>query len=71
MKRIIALLLVCAFVCVAFVGCSNTGKCESCGKEDVELSSVTIEGETRDVCEDCEKLVEGLAALGEALEDAQ
>ncbi len=66
MKRIIALLLVCAFVCVAFVGCSTTGDCDLCNKKDVEVTELEYQGEEGYFCEDCAPGVEALVEIAEA-----
>lgn len=48
MKKIIALLLICAFAVFAFAACGSSG-CEDCGAEDTELE----EYNGKDLCASC------------------
>lgn len=61
--KIFALLMVLVSVAVALTACSK-GTCESCGKENVTLKSVTVDGKKAKVCEDCKEIIEALVALG-------
>ena len=50
MRRIF---LVGIFVVLFLAGCSETGTCMFCGKEDVEIRPVSYQGTCADVCQDC------------------
>lgn len=68
MKKVLAILLALVML-FALAGCGKTGDCESCGKKDVSLEKVELEGETGYLCEDCAALVEGLGELADSLGD--
>ncbi len=68
MKKWIALLLIGVLAMTAFVGCAPR-ECESCGRTDVDTTKVEIGGETAYVCEYCEKVVNGIHAIGDAIDD--
>ena len=55
MRRIF---LVGIFVVLFLAGCSETGTCMFCGKEDVEIRPVSYQGTGADVCQDCYELYE-------------
>ncbi len=42
------------------------GTCESCGQADA-IATVTVEGESANVCADCKEIVDGLSELEDAL----
>ena len=68
MKKVIVILLALVMP-FALAGCGKTGDCESCGKKDVSLEKVEVEGESAYVCEECAALVEGLSELANSIGD--
>ena len=65
-KVIVAALMVLALF--ALSGCAKTGTCSACGKEDVKVKKVKVDGNEGEVCEDCEKLVKAVQEMSKALE---
>jgi len=53
-KRLVALVSV---FCLLFMLTGCTGKCEICGKEG-KVNTVTVDGVSGKVCDDCKKLVD-------------
>ncbi len=68
MKRVIAIVLVMilALSCLAACGGTKEGTCELCQKE-ATLSKVTYEGEEGWFCAECEKSIDALADLADAI----
>ncbi len=48
----------------------NLGTCESCGEADA-IATVTLDGETANVCAGCKEIVDGLGELEDALSDLE
>lgn len=59
MKRIFAVILALCML-LALTGCK--GKCEACGKER-ELSKVTLNGNTKKLCDTCKGIAESLESV--------
>lgn len=67
MKKIIAVILLVAMLALALCACSKTGTCDMCGKTDVSVSDITVNGETGWFCDDCYALAELAADMADDL----
>jgi len=69
MKKIALILAIATLSTTLLAGCGKF-TCESCELEkDGKKYKVEVEGKKMKVCEDCNKLIEGLQALADAFEE--
>ncbi|MBE6572327.1 MAG: hypothetical protein E7656_08785 [Ruminococcaceae bacterium] len=70
MKKIIALALVCVSL-ASLAACgpkAKTGTCDLCGKEEVKVKVIEVEGEEGWFCDDCYEGAKALAELAKNME---